>query len=55
MLAGRGAGSLGLVNVDRQLRALFGAGYGPVIETAAGAGMRVVVRVPPFHRGVVAS
>jgi two-component system LytT family sensor kinase len=54
-LAGRGGRSLGLVNVDRRLRAVFGAGYGLVIETAAGAGTRVVVRVPRFHPGVVAS
>ena len=56
VLAGRGTGtSLGLVNVDRRLRAVFGAGYGLVIETAPGAGTRVVVRVPRFHPGVVAS
>jgi two-component system, LytTR family, sensor kinase len=56
VLAGRGGGpSLGLANVDRRLRAVFGAGYGLVIETADGAGTRVVVRVPRFHPGVVAS
>jgi two-component system, LytTR family, sensor kinase len=56
VLAGRGDGaSLGLANVDRRLRTVFGAGYGLVIETADGAGTRVVVRVPRFHPGVVAS
>ena len=55
VLAGRGGGSLGLANVDRRLRTVFGAGYGLVIETAVGAGTRVVVRVPRFHPGVVAS
>jgi two-component system LytT family sensor kinase len=56
VLAGRGVGSsLGLVNVDRRLRSVFGAGYGLVIETAPGAGTRVVVRVPRFHPGVVAT
>jgi two-component system LytT family sensor kinase len=55
VLAGRSDGSLGLVNVDRRLRAVFGAGYGLVIETAPGAGTRVVVRLPRFHPGVVAS
>jgi two-component system, LytTR family, sensor kinase len=56
VLAGRGTGaSLGLLNVDRRLRAVFGAGYGLVIETAPGAGTRVVVRVPRFHPGVVAT
>jgi two-component system LytT family sensor kinase len=55
LLAGRGAGgSLGLVNVDRRLRAVYGAGYGLVIETAAGAGTRVVIRIPRFRPGVVA-
>jgi two-component system LytT family sensor kinase len=55
VLAGRGDGaSLGLANVDRRLRTVFGAGYGLVIETADGAGTRVVVRVPRFHPGVVA-
>ena len=56
VLAGPGTGpSLGLMNVDRRLRAVFGAGYGLVIETAPDAGTRVVVRVPRFHPGVVAS
>ena len=52
---GGAPGHLGLVNVDRRLRAVFGAGYGLVIETAPGAGTRVVVRIPRFHPGVVAS
>lgn len=56
VLAGRGRpGSLGLVNVDRRLRTVFGAGYGLVIETAAGAGTRVLLRLPRFQPGVVAS
>nr|WP_232665318.1 histidine kinase [Pseudonocardia sp. TRM90224] len=54
ILAGRGKpGSLGLVNVDRRLRTVFGPGYGLVIETATGAGTRVVLRVPRFQPGVV--
>jgi two-component system LytT family sensor kinase len=56
VLAGRGRpGSVGLVNVDRRLRTIFGAGYGLVIETAVGAGTRVLVRLPRFQPGVVAS
>lgn len=56
VLAGRGKpGSLGLVNVDRRLRTVFGPGYGLVLETAPGAGTRVVLRVPRFQPGVVAS
>jgi two-component system, LytTR family, sensor kinase len=56
VLAGRGSpGSLGLVNVDRRLRTVFGAGYGLVIETAKGAGTRVLLRLPRFQPGVVVS
>lgn len=55
VLAGRGRpGSLGLVNVDRRLRTVFGPGYGLVVETADGAGTRVVLRVPRFQPGVTA-
>jgi two-component system LytT family sensor kinase len=56
VLAGNGRpGSLGLVNVDRRLRTVYGPGYGLVIETAAGEGTRVVLRLPRFQPGVVAS
>jgi len=56
VLAGQGEpGRLGLVNVDRRLRTVFGPGYGLVIETAAGAGTRVLLRLPRFQPGVVAS
>lgn len=56
VLAGRSsAGGLGLVNVDRRLRTVFGAGYGLVIETADGAGTRVLLRLPRFQPGVVVS
>ncbi|GAA3236573.1 histidine kinase [Pseudonocardia petroleophila] len=56
VLAGRGKpGSLGLVNVDRRLRSVFGPGYGLIVETADGAGTRVVLRVPRFQPGVAAT
>lgn len=55
VLAGTGApGRLGLVNVDRRLRAVYGAGHGLVMETAPGAGTRVLLRLPRFQPGVVA-
>ncbi|MDN5861506.1 MAG: histidine kinase [Pseudonocardia sp.] len=55
VLAGRGdPHSVGLLNVDRRLRTVFGPGYGLVIETAVGAGTKVVLRVPRFQPGVVA-
>ena len=44
--------SVGLGNVDSRLRATFGDDYGLVVETAPGAGTKVVVRVPKFAPGV---
>lgn len=45
--------AVGLANVDRRLRHVYGPWYGLVVETAAGAGTRVVVRVPRFQPGVL--
>jgi two-component system, LytTR family, sensor kinase len=44
--------SIGLGNVDERLRTTFGDEYGLVIETAVGAGTRVIVRVPKYAPGV---
>jgi two-component system LytT family sensor kinase len=53
VLAGEHTGdSVGLANVDERLRSTFGDVYGLVVETAPGAGTRVVVRVPKFAPGV---
>jgi len=53
VLAGdSGSDSVGLANVDERLRNTFGDEYGLVVETAPGAGTRVVVRVPKFAPGV---
>ena len=46
---------VGLTNVDHRLRAAFGNDYGLVVETAIGAGTKVVMRVPKFRSGVWAS
>jgi two-component system LytT family sensor kinase len=43
---------VGLSNVDERLRAVFGDGFGLVVETAPGAGTRVSMRVPKFHPAV---
>jgi len=51
--AGQG-NHVGLGNVDDRLRAAFGADYGLVVETAPGAGTKVIVRVPKFAPGVAA-
>jgi two-component system LytT family sensor kinase len=54
ILAGKGSpGSVGLANVDRRLRTVYGPWFGLVVETAVGAGTKVVVRVPRFHPGVM--
>ena len=44
--------SVGLGNVDARLRATYGDDYGLVVETAKGAGTKVIVRVPKFAAGV---
>jgi two-component system LytT family sensor kinase len=52
-LAGEpGSESVGLANVDERLRAAFGDDYGLVVETAQGAGTKVIVRLPKFRPGV---
>ncbi|RLK53862.1 sensor histidine kinase [Actinokineospora cianjurensis] len=54
ILAGRGPeGSVGLSNVDRRLRTVYGSWYGLVVETERDAGTKVVVRMPMFAPGVV--
>ncbi len=44
--------SIGLGNVDARLRNAYGDDYGLVVETAPGAGTKVIVRVPKFSPGV---
>lgn len=43
---------IGLSNVDERLRQVYGDGYGLVVETGVGAGMKVTVRVPKYRAGV---
>jgi two-component system LytT family sensor kinase len=43
---------VGLSNVDDRLRAVFGDEFGLVVETGAGAGTRVSMRIPKFHPSV---
>lgn len=55
VLGGRSASdSVGLSNVDERLRNTFGDEYGLVVETAPGAGTKVIVRVPKFAPGALA-
>ncbi len=44
--------SVGLGNVDARLRTTYGDDYGLVVETAPGAGTKVMMRVPKFAPGV---
>lgn len=50
--AGDAGAHVGLANVDHRLRAAFGNDYGLVVETALGAGTKVIMRVPKFRAGV---
>ncbi|AYN38267.1 sensor histidine kinase [Streptomyces dangxiongensis] len=45
---------IGLSNVDRRLRQVYGDDHGLVIETGVGAGTKITVRVPKFRPGVQA-
>ena len=53
--SGHQSAHVGLTNVDHRLRAAFGDDYGLVVETAIGAGTKVLMRVPKFRSGVRAS
>jgi two-component system, LytTR family, sensor kinase len=50
-----GGDHVGLGNVDDRLRSVFGDDFGLVVETAPGAGTKVIMRVPKFHPGVRAA
>ncbi|MEU8972500.1 histidine kinase [Streptomyces monashensis] len=46
------ATGIGLSNVDRRLRQVYGDDHGLVIETGVGAGTRITLRLPKFRPGV---
>ncbi|GGV07403.1 signal transduction histidine kinase [Streptomyces filipinensis] len=48
------ATGIGLSNVDRRLRQVYGDDHGLVIETGVGAGTKITLRVPKFRPGVQA-
>jgi len=54
ILRGEGGAStgIGLLNVDERLRQVYGDGYGLVIETGVGAGMKITLRLPKYRAGV---
>jgi two-component system LytT family sensor kinase len=47
-----GSGRIGLANVDKRLRAVYGPEYGLWLDTAPGAGTKATVRIPRYARGV---
>ncbi|QHA08346.1 sensor histidine kinase [Streptomyces broussonetiae] len=49
------ATGIGLRNVDRRLRRVYGDAYGLVIETGVGAGTKITLHVPKFRPGIQAS
>ncbi|WP_433500696.1 sensor histidine kinase [Sphaerimonospora sp. CA-214678] len=52
--SGAGGSGIGLANVDERLRQVYGDEYGLVVETAPGAGTKVILRVPKYHPAVSA-
>ncbi|MER6573239.1 histidine kinase [Streptomyces sp. NPDC001093] len=48
------ASGIGLSNVDRRLRQVYGDDHGLVIETGVGAGTKITLRVPKFRPGIQA-
>jgi two-component system LytT family sensor kinase len=55
-LAGEAQGdSVGLGNVDERLRSVYGDEFGLVVETAPGAGTKIMFSIPKYAPGVVAS
>ena len=43
---------VGIGNINQRMRAVFGDDYALIVETAPGAGMKVILRVPKFTPGV---
>jgi two-component system LytT family sensor kinase len=55
-LAGEPSGdSIGLANVNERMRQVYGDEFGLVVETAPGAGTKVILHLPKFKAGVRAS
>ncbi|AKJ09255.1 histidine kinase [Streptomyces incarnatus] len=48
------ATGIGLSNVDRRLRRVYGDDHGLVIETGVGAGTKITLRVPKYRPGIQA-
>ncbi|MFL6145156.1 MAG: sensor histidine kinase [Labedaea sp.] len=43
---------VGLGNINQRMRSVFGDEYALMVETAPGAGMKVILRVPKFFPGI---
>lgn len=46
---------VGIGNINQRMKAVYGDDYALIVETAPGAGMKVILRVPKFAPGVRAS
>jgi two-component system LytT family sensor kinase len=56
-LAGKPDAGTGIAlgNIDERLRQVYGDGHRLVVETAPGAGTKVILRIPKYSAGVRAS
>jgi two-component system LytT family sensor kinase len=43
---------VGLGNINDRMRAVFGDEYALVVETAPDAGMKIILKIPKYSRGV---
>jgi two-component system LytT family sensor kinase len=50
--AHRSGAHVGIGNINQRMRSVYGEEYALMVETAPGAGMKVVLRVPKFSPNV---
>ena len=50
--AHRSGAHVGIGNINQRMRSVYGEEYALMVETAPGAGMKVILRVPKFHPNV---
>jgi two-component system LytT family sensor kinase len=53
--AHRGGAHVGIGNVNQRMKSFYGDSFALMVETAPGAGMKVILRVPKFAPGVRAT
>jgi len=50
--AHRSGAHVGIGNINQRMRSVYGEEYALMVETAPGAGMKVILRVPKFSPNV---